>query len=223
MINNQIKEHLVCCFGNNTTFQNNWYKNTSVGSVQSLSCVWLFATPCTAARQASLSVTNSQSLLKLMSIELVMPSNHVILCHPLPSVFASIRVFSNESVLRIRWQKYWSFSFSISPSNEYSGTDILYDWLVWSPCSPRDSQESSTPQFKGISSLVLSLLYDPTLKSIHDYWKNHTLTIWTIVSKVMSLRFYMLSRFVIAFLLRSKSLWISWLQSPSAVILEPKK
>ena len=93
-------------------------------SVQSLSCVRLFATPWTAARQASLSITNSQSLLKLMSIESVMQSNHLILCHPLlllPSIFPSIRDFSNESALRIRWPKHWSFSFSISPSNEYSG------------------------------------------------------------------------------------------------------
>ena len=90
-------------------------------SVQSLSHVWLFATPWTAAYQASLSITNSWNLLKLMSIKLVMPSNHVILCHPLllvPSIFPSIRVFSNDSILCIRWPKYWSFSFSISPSNE---------------------------------------------------------------------------------------------------------
>ena len=101
--------------------------------VQSLSCVQLFATPWTAAHQASLSITNSWSLLKLMSIELVMPSNHLIICHPLllmPSVFPSIRVFSNESVLHIRWPKYWSFSFSISPSNEYSGLiSFRMDWL----------------------------------------------------------------------------------------------
>jgi len=96
----------------------------NISSVQSLSCIWLFATPWTAARQASLSITNFQSLLKLMSIESVMPSNHLILCRPLlllPSILPSIRVFSNESVLRIRWPKYWSFSFSTSPSNEYSG------------------------------------------------------------------------------------------------------
>ena len=115
-------------------------------SVQSLSCVRLFARPWIAACQASLSITNSLSLLKLMSIESVMPSNHLILGHPLlhlPSVFLSIRVFSNELALRIRWPKYWSFSFSISPSNEYPGL-ILFrvDWF-WSPCSPRDSQESS--------------------------------------------------------------------------------
>ena len=102
-------------------------------SVQSLSCVRLFATPWTAACQASLPITNSQSLLKLMSIELVMPSNHLILGHPLllpPSIFLSIRVFSNESVLRIRWPKYWSFSFNISPSNEYSGLiSFRMDWF----------------------------------------------------------------------------------------------
>ena len=118
-------------------------------------------TPWTAACQASLSFTNSWSQLKLMSIESVMPSNHLILCCPLllpPSVFLSIRVFSNESALHIRWPKYWSFSFSISPSNEYSG--LISFRMDWSPCCPRDSQESSpTPQFKSISSSVLSFLY----------------------------------------------------------------
>ena len=102
------------------------------------------STPWIAAYQAALSITNF--LLKLMSIESVMPSNHLILCHALllpPSIFPSIRVFSNESVLHIRRPKYWSFSFSISPSNEYSGLTSFKDWLVWSPCNPRDSQESS--------------------------------------------------------------------------------
>ena len=102
-------------------------------SVRSLSCVRLFATPWTAARQASLSVTNSWSLLKLMSIMSVMPSNHLILCHPLlllPSIFPSIRVFSSESALHVRWPKYWSFSFNISPSNEHSGLiSFRMDWL----------------------------------------------------------------------------------------------
>ena len=102
-------------------------------SVQSLSRVRLFSTPWTAARQASLSITNSQSLLKLMSTKLMMPSSHLILCHPpllLPSIFPSIRVFSNESALRIRWPKYWSFSFSINPSNEYSGLiSFRIDWF----------------------------------------------------------------------------------------------
>ena len=135
-------------------------------------------TPWTAACQASLSVTNSRSLLKLMSIELAMPSNHLILCRPLlllPSVFPSIRVFSNESVSRIRWPKYWSFSFSISPSNEHPGLiSFRVDWFDL--CCPRDSQESSpTPQFKSISSSALFFLYSPALTSIHDYWKNHSL------------------------------------------------
>jgi len=142
----------------------------------------LFATPWTMARQASLSITNSWSLLQLMSIESVMPSNHLILCRPrllLASTFPSIRVFSNDSDLRIRCPKYWSFSFSISPSNKYSGLISFSDGLIGSPCSPRDSQESSpAPQFKIISSLALSFLYSPTLTSIYDYWKNHSFD-WT--------------------------------------------
>ena len=122
----------------------------------------------TAACQASLSITNSQSLLKLMSIESLMPSNHLILCHScllLPSIFPSIRVFSNETVLRIRWPKYWSFSFSISPSNEYSGLiSFRMDWFDFLAAQgTRESQESfSTPQFKSINFLVLSLLYSST-------------------------------------------------------------
>ena len=150
---------------------------SALSSVQLLSHVRLFVTPWTAAHRASLSITNSWSLLKLMAIQSVMPSNHLILCRPLllpPSIFPSIRVFSSELVLQIRWPKYWSFSFSISPSNEYSGLiSFRIDWF--DPCSPRDSQESSpTPQFKSISSSVLSLLYGPILTSIHDYWKNHS-------------------------------------------------
>ena len=146
----------------------------SVSSV--LSRVQLFVTPWTAARQASLSITNSRSLLKLMPIESVMPSNHLILCCPLllpPSNFPSIRVFSNESVLPIRWPKYWSFSFSISPSNEYSGPiSFRMDWLDL--LAVQETLKSPpTPQFKSINSLVLSFLYGPTLTSIHDYWKNH--------------------------------------------------
>ena len=133
-------------------------------------------TPWTVARQASLSIANSQSLLKLMSIQLVMPSSHLILCCSfllLPSVFHSIRVFSNESVLHIRWPEYWSFS--ISPSNEYSGpTSFRMDWFDL--LGPRDSQESSpTPQFQSINSVALSLLHSPTLTSIHDHRKNHSL------------------------------------------------
>ena len=150
-----------------------------VSSVQLLSRVRLFATPWTAACQASLSIINSQSLLKLMSIELVMPSNHLILCHPLLlllSIFLIFRLFSNESVLCYRCPMYWSFIFNISPSNEYSGLIRLKDGLVGSPYSARDSQESSpTPQFKSINSSVLSFLHNPTLTSIYDHWKNHSL------------------------------------------------
>ena len=124
-------------------------------------------------------ITNSQSLPKPMSIESVMPSNHLILCHPLlllPSIFPSIRVFSNESAFHITWPKYWSFSFNISPSNEHPGLISFRMGLVGSPCSPRDSQESSpTPQFKSINSSVLSFLCSSTLTSIHDHWKNHRL------------------------------------------------
>ena len=110
-----------------------YFLSVQVSSVQSLSRIWLFVIPWTAARQASLSITNSWSLLKLMSIESVMPTNHLIFCHPLllqPSIFSTIRVFSSESVLPIRWPEYWSFSFNISPSNEYSGLiSFRIDWL----------------------------------------------------------------------------------------------
>ena len=145
----------------------------SLSSVQSLGRVRFFAAPWSAALQASLSFTNFQSLLKLMSIKLVLPSNHLILCHPLlllPSIFPSIRVFSNEPVLCIRWPKYWSFSFSISPSNEYSGLISFRIDRLDLLASPGDSQESfPTPQFKSINSSVLSFLYSPILTSIHDY------------------------------------------------------
>ena len=148
---------------------------SSISAVQLLSRVQLFATPWAAAGQASLSITNSQSLPKPMSIESMMPSNHLILCHPLlflPLIFPSIRVFSNESIL-IRWPKYWSFSFNISPSKEYSGLiSFRMDWLDL--LAVQGTLKSlPTPQFKSISSSVLSFLYSPTLTSIHDYWKNH--------------------------------------------------
>ena len=150
----------------------------SFSSVQSVSHVCLFATAWTAARQASLSITNSRSLLKLMFIESVMPSNHLILCRPLlllPSIFPSIRVFSNESVLHIRWPKHWSFRFSISPSNEYSRLISFWiDWLDLLAVQGTLKECSPTPQFKSISSSVLSFLYSPTLTFIFDYWKNHS-------------------------------------------------
>ena len=145
-------------------------------SVQLLSRVRLFATPWIAAHQTSLSITNSQS--PPMSIESVMPSNHLILCRPLlllPSIFPSIRVFSNEPALRIRDQNIGiSASTSVLPMNTQDWSPL--EWMVGSPCSPKDSQESSpTSQFKSINSLALSFLYSPTLISIHDHWKNHSL------------------------------------------------
>ena len=150
----------------------------SFNSVQSLSHVWLFETPCTTAHQASLSITtNSQSLLKLMSIESVMPSNHF-LCHPLllpPSIFPSIRVFTNESVLWITWSKHWSFSFNISLSNEYSGlSSFRMDWLDLLAIQGTLKSLLQHHSSKGSNSSMLSFLYSPTLTSIHDYWKNHS-------------------------------------------------
>ena len=146
-----------------------------ISSVQSLSRVQLFATSRTTARQASLSITNSRSLPKLMSIESVMPSSHLILCRPLllmPSIFPSIRVFSNESVLHIRGPKYWSFSFKISPTNEHPGLiSFTMDWLDLLAVQGT-LKSSPTPQFKSINSSALSFLYGPALTSIHDHWKD---------------------------------------------------
>ena len=189
---------------------------TLISLVQSLSHVQLFATPWTAAPQASLSFTVSQSLLKLMSIESVMSSNQPILCRPLlllPSIFTSIRVFSSESALRIRWPKYWSFSLSISPSNEYSGLvsfridcfDLLAVQRTLRSLLQHHSSKASILRRSAFFMVQLSHPYMTTGKTI-------ALTRWTSVGKVMSLFFNMLSRFVIAFLPRSKHLLISWLQ-----------
>ena len=155
-----------------------WRKFINVGivAVQSLSLVWLFVTPRTAASQASLSFTISLSLLKLMSIESVLPSNYIILCCPLlllPTIFPSIGVFSSESVLCSRWPKYWSFSFSISPSNEYSGFPLGWTVLI-SLQSEGLSRIFSSTTIQSTNFLTLSLLYGPTLISIHDYGKNHS-------------------------------------------------
>ena len=156
-----------------------------------------------------------------MSIKSVMPSNHLILCCPLlflPSTFPSIRVFSNESAFPIRWPKYWSFSFNISPSNEHPGLiSFRMDWLdflVVLRTLKRLLQHHSSKA---------SIIYSPTLTSIQTTGKTIALTRWTFVGKVMSLLFNMLSRLIITFLPRSKRLLISWLQSPPAVILEPRK
>ena len=195
------------------------YSNIQFSSVQSLSCVRL--TAC----QASLSITNSRSSPKLMSIESVMPANYLILCRPLlllPSIFPSIRVFSNESALLIRWPTYWSFSFNISPSNEHPGLiSFRMDWLgllavqgTLKSLLQHHSSKASALRCSAFFIVQLSHPYMTTGKTI-------ALTRWTLVGRVMSLLLNMLSRLVIIFFSRSKWLLISWLQSPSAVILEP--
>ena len=194
-------------------------------SVQLLSHVRL-CNPISCCTPGSLSNTNSWSLPKPMSIELLMPSNHLILCHSLllPSIFPNIRVFSNESALHIRWPKYWSFSFNISPSNEHPELiSFRMDWLdllavqgTLKSLLQYNSSKASILQSSAFFIVQLSHLYMTTGKTI-------ALTRQTFVGKVMSLLLNMLSRLVITFLPRSKHLLISWLQSPSPVILEPQK
>ena len=170
------------------------------------------ATSWSIVHQASLSLTVSQSLLKLMSIESMMPSNHLILCHLLlllPSIFPSITVFSNESVLHIRWPKYWSFSFSISPSNEYSG--LISFRTDWSDLLAVQGILKSLIQHQSWKASILWCSTFFLVQLPHLYKKTITLTIQTFVGKVMSLLFNVLSRFKIAFLPRSKHLLISWL------------
>ena len=174
-----------------------------------------------------LSITNSQSLPKLMSIESVMPSNHLILCHPLillPSIFPTIRVFSNESALHIRWPKYWSFSFNISPSNEYSG--LISFRTDWFNLHAVQRTLKSLLQHHSSKASILRHSAFFILQLLHPYMttgKTIVLNRWTFVGKVMALLLSMLSRLVITFLPRSKRLLISWLQSPSAVVSEPRK
>ena len=199
----------------------------SVSSVQLFSCVQLFVTPWTAAHQPSLSSTNARSLLKLTSNVSVMPSNHLNLCcllvH-LPSIFPSIKVFSNESVLCIRWPKYWCLSFSISPFSEYPGLisfrvnrlDLL---AVRGTLKSLLQHHSSKTSVLWCSAFFIVQLSHPYM----TIGKTIAFSRWTFVGKVMSPLFNMLSRLVIAFLPRSKCLLISWLQSPSSVILEPPK
>ena len=198
-------------------------------SVQFSSVAQLCPTVCDpmdCSMRASLSITNSRSLLKLMSIEMMMPSNHFILCHPLllpPSIFPSIRVFSNESALHIRWPKYWSFSSNISPSNEYSGLiSFRMDWLDL--LAVQGTLKSLLQHHSSKASILWCSAFF-TVQLLHPYTttgKTIALTRRTFVGNVMSLLFNMLSRLVITFLPRSKRLLISWLQSPSAVILGPK-
>ena len=195
----------------------------SIIVVGQLSHVQLFVTPWTAAHQAFLAFTISQSLLKLIFIELVMmPSNHLILCHLLfllPSVFLSIRVISNESALCFRWPKYWSFSFSISPSNEYSGLISFRISCVQGTLRSLLQHHSSKAPILWHSAFFVVQLSHPYMTT----GKTTALTMQTFVSKVMSLLFNTLSRFVIALVPRSNCLLILWLQSPFAVILEPEK
>ena len=196
-------------------------------SVQSLSHVRLFVTPWTAARQASLSITNSQSPPKLLSIESVMPSSHLILCHLLlllPPISPSIRVFSNESTLCIRWPKYWSFSFNISPSNEHPALisfrmDCLDLLAVQGTLKSLLQYHSSKASILQRSAFFMVQLSHPYM----TIGKIVALTRWTFVGRVMSLLLNMLSRLVITFLPSCKCLLISWLQLASAVILEPRK
>ena len=199
----------------------------AISSVKLFSHVRLFATPWIAASQASLSITNTQSSLKLMSIESVMPSSHLILCHPLlllPPIPPRIRVFSNESTLHMRWPKYWSFSFSIIPSKGHPGLiSFRMDWLdllavqgTLKSLLQHHSSKESILQHSAFFTVQLSHPYITTGKTI-------ALARRTFVGKVMSLLFNMLSRLVITFLPRGKRLLISWLQSPAAVILEPPK
>ena len=204
-----------------------WTQFRNWATVQLLSHVLLFVTPWTAAHQASLSIPNSWSFLKHMSIELVIPSNHLILCCSLlllPSIFPSIRVFSNESVLRINWPKYWSFSFNISPSNEHSG--LIFFRMDWLDLLAVQGTLKSLLQHHSSKASVLQCSTFFIVQLSHSYMtirKTIALTGWTFVGKVMSLLFNMLSRMVIAFLPQRKHLLTSWLQSPSAVILETPK
>ena len=205
----------------------NRYMKRCSSSVQLLSRVWLFVTPWIIARQASLSITNSQSSLRLTSINSVMPSSHLILCCPLlllPPIPPSIRVFSNESTLRMRWPKDWSFSFSVIPSKEIQGLiSFRMDWLdllavqgTLKSLLQHHSSKASILRCSAFFMIQLSHPYKTTGKII-------AFTRWTFISKVMSLLFNMLSRFITVFLPRIKVLLILWLQSPSAVILEPTK
>ena len=188
--------------------------------------LWPCWDPWIAARQASLSITNSWSLLKLMSIKLVMPSSHLILYHPflLPPIPPNIRVFSNESTLQMRWPKYWSFNFSISPSNEHLGLiSFRMDWLDL--LAVQGTLKSLLQHHSSKASIFKCSAFF-TVQLSHPYMtagKTIALTRRTFVGKVMSLLLNTLSRLVITFLPRSKCLLISWLQSPSAMILEPKK
>ena len=203
------------------------FKSHYISSVQSLSQIWLFVTPWTAAHQASLSIIKSQSPLKPMSIESVMPSNHLILCRPLlfpPSIFPSIRVFSNQSAIHIRWPKYQSLSFNISPSNEHPG--LIFFRMDWLDLLAVQRTLKNLLQYHSAKVSILQCSAFFIVQPSHPHLttgKTIALTRWTFVDKVMSLLFNMLSGLVITFLPRSKCPLILCLQSPSAVILAARK
>ena len=212
-----IRNRLSFTMENSMEVSQKTKNRTTISSVQLLSLVRLFATSWIAARQASLSITNSQISPKLMSIESVMPSSHLSLCRPLlllPSIPPSSRVFSNESTFYMRWPKYWSFSFSISPSKEHPGLiSFRMDWLdllavqgTLKSLLQRHSSKASVLWHSAFFTVQLSHPYMTTGKTI-------ALIRWNLVDKVMSLLLNMLSRLVITFLPRSKHLLISWLQS----------
>ena len=189
------------------------FMGNQFSSVQSLSHVRLFATPWNTAHQASLSITNSQNLPKPMSIESVMPSNHLILCHPLlllPSIFLNIRVFSNESALCIRWPKFRSFSFSIRPSNEYSG--LISFRIEWFDLLAVQGTLKSLLQHHSSKASVLRRLAFFMVQLSHPYMITGKTIAWTMWT--LSLLFNTLSRFFIAFLTSSKCLLMSWLPPP---------
>ena len=229
-----LNRYLVRC-SRHAVYSPGWYilsqrlitRRAGFSSVQSLSYVRLFATPWTAAHQASLSIINSQSPPKPTSIESMMSSNHLILCHPLlllPLIFPRIRVFSNESALCTRWPKYWSFSFNISPFNEHPGLiSFKMDWMdllavqgILKNLLQHHSSKASNLWSSTFFIVQLSHSYMTTGKTV-------ALIRWNLVGKAMSLLFNKLSRLVITFLPRSKCLLISWLWSPSAVIVDPPK
>ena len=217
------KTYLYYNYHGNLEIKNKPRDPLQFSSVQSLSHVWLFVTPWIAARRTSLSITNSRSLLRLMSIESVVPSSHLILCCPfllLSPIPPSIRVFSNELTLRMRWPKYWSFSFSISPSNEHPG--LIFFIMDWLDLLAVQGTLKSLFQHHNSKASIFRHSAFFTAQLSHPYM-TIALTRQTFVGKVMSLLFNMLSRLVITFLPRSKHLLISWLQLPSAVILEHKK
>ena len=203
-----------------------WTEQTVVVDVQLLSHVQLFATLWNAASHVPLSFNISRGRLQFMSIESVMPSKHLVLCHALllPSLFPSIRVFSSESALGFRWPKYWSFGFSNSPSDEY--LELISFRINWFDLLAVQGTLKCLLQYHNSKASIVwhSVFFMVWLSQLYmTLEKIIALTIWTFVSKMMSLHFNTLSKFVIAFPPRGKRLLVSWLQSPSTVILEPKK